>query len=46
MKDNDKFGKVLFQMIAGQRPRSERELEIAHRLNETAEKILREEEDE
>lgn len=36
MSKQDKFGKVLFQMIAGHKPRTEKELDTAKSINELA----------
>ena len=46
MSSENKFGKLLFQMIAGHSPRTERELRVAKSLNETARKTLKGEEEE
>lgn len=36
MNDQYKFGKVLFQMISGRRPRTERDMESVREINEMA----------
>lgn len=36
MKDEYRFGKVMFQMISGRRPRSERDMESVREINELA----------
>ena len=36
MSDQYKFGKVMFQMIAGRKPRSERDMNSVREINEMA----------